>query len=138
MSRHGKLVYLLICRDQGPGTRDGPSTKDHGLVINASPDGTIVDIRVIPRASKSAIAGTRDDAVLVRLKAPPVEGAANAELIRFLADLLGVPQRNIQIVSGERSRGKRVRISGRTAADVQRILSNPAEAGLHGNGQLSK
>lgn len=107
-------------------------------MINASPDGTIVDIRVIPRASKSAIAGTRDDAVLVRLKAPPVEGAANAELIRFLADLLGVPQRNIQIVSGERSRGKRVRISGRTAADVQRILSNPAEAGLHGNGQLSK
>ena len=107
-------------------------------MINASPDGTIVDIRVIPRASKSAIAGTREDAVLVRLKAPPVDGAANAELIRFLAGLLGVPRRNVQIVSGERSRGKRVRISGRTAADVERILSNPAAAGLHGNGQLSK
>ncbi|MGH9239806.1 MAG: DUF167 domain-containing protein [Vicinamibacterales bacterium] len=107
-------------------------------MINASPDGTVVNIRVIPRASKSAIAGIRDDAVLVRLKAPPVEGAANDELIRFLADLLGVPQRNIEIVSGERSRGKRVRISGRTAADVERILSNPAEAGLHGSGELSK
>jgi uncharacterized protein len=107
-------------------------------VINASPDGTVVDIRVIPRAGKSAIAGTRDGAVLVRLKAPPVDGAANAELIRLLASLLDIPQRNIRIVSGERSRGKRVRISGRTAAEVERILSNPAEAGLHGNGQLSK
>ena len=126
-------------------------------MINASPDGTIVNIRVIPRATKSAIAGTREDAVLVRLKAPPVDGAANAELIRLLADVLGVPQRNIQIVSGERSRGKRVRISGRTATEIERILSIPAEAarlrakrsgeasprprrrrGLHGNGQLSK
>src|SRR5687768_18506722 len=107
-------------------------------MVTSSPDGAIGDVRVIPRARKSAIAGTRDDAVLVRLKAPPVDGAANAELIRFLADLLGVPQRNIQIVSGERSRGKRVRISGRTPADVERLLSNPSEAGLHGNGQLSK
>lgn len=107
-------------------------------MITSSPDGAIVDVRVIPRATRSAIAGTRGDALLVRLKAPPVDGAANAELIRFLADLLDVPQRNIQIVSGERSRGKRVRINGRTAADVERILSNPAEAGLHGNGQLSK
>ena len=107
-------------------------------MITSSPDGAIVDVRVIPRAGRSAIAGTREDAVLVRLKAPPVDGAANAELIRFLADLLSVPQRNIQIVSGERSRGKRVRISGRTAADVERILAHPAEAGLHGNRQLSK
>ena len=107
-------------------------------MITSAPDGAIVDVRVIPRATRSAIAGTRGEALLVRLKAPPVDGAANVELIRFLADLLGVPQRNIQIVSGERSRGKRVRISGRTAADVERILSNPAEAGLHGNGQLSK
>ena len=99
-------------RNKGRTRHQAPGTKD-----------PIIDVRVIPRASKSAIAGTRDDAVLVRLKAPPVDGAANGELIRFLADLLGVPQRNIQIVSGERSRGKRVRISGRTAADVERLLS---------------
>lgn len=101
-------------------------------MITSSPDGAIIDVRVIPRASKSAIAGTRGHAVLVRLKAPPVDGAANAELIRLLADLLSLPQRNIRIVSGERSRGKRVRISGRTAAEVERILSNPTEAGVHG------
>ena len=107
-------------------------------MITSSPDGAIVDVRVIPRASKSAIAGIRDHAVLVRLTAPPVDGAANAELIRLLADLLGVPRRDVEILSGERSRGKRVRISGRTAAEVERILSNPSEAGLHANGQLSK
>lgn len=91
-------------------------------MISASPGGTIVDIRVIPRAGKSAIAGTRNDAILVRLNAPPVDGAANSELIRLLAAVLDVPRRNVQIVSGERSRGKRVRITGRTAAEVERLL----------------
>ena len=107
-------------------------------MITSSPEGVIIDIRVIPRANKSVIAGIRDNAILIRLNAPPVDGAANAELIRLLADLLDVPRRNVEIVSGERSRVKRVRIRGRTAADVERILSIPAEAGLHGNGQLPK
>ena len=92
-------------------------------MISASPDGTIVDIRVIPRSRKSEVAGTRNNAIVVRLNVPPVDGAANTELIRLLAELLGVAQRNVQIVSGARSRGKRVRISGRTAADVERLLS---------------
>jgi uncharacterized protein (TIGR00251 family) len=105
---------------------DQGRTKDKGRTRHQAP-GTkdpIIDVRVIPRASKSAIAGTRDDAVLVRLKAPPVDGAANAELVRLLAKVLDVAPRNIQIVSGERSRGKRVRISGRTAAEVERLLSD--------------
>ena len=75
---------------------------------------TIIDVRVIPRAGKSGIAGRRDDALLVRLNAPPVDGAANAELIEVLADALGVPKRAVSIVSGERSRQKRVRIQGVT------------------------
>ena len=91
-------------------------------MISSSPDGTIVDVKVIPRGGRSAIAGTRDDAVLVRLNAAPVDGAANAELIQLLADTLDVPRRNIDIVSGQRSRAKRVRIRGRNAADVQRLL----------------
>jgi uncharacterized protein (TIGR00251 family) len=91
-------------------------------MITASPDGVIVDIRVIPRAGKSVIAGTRHDAILVRLNAPPVEGAANAELIRLLANVLGLPQRHIAIVAGERSRLKRVHVSGRSAAEVERLL----------------
>lgn len=108
---------------------DQGRTKDKGRTRHQAP-GTkdpIVDIRVIPRAKKSEVAGTRDNAILVRLNAPPVDGAANTELIRLIAAMLDVPQRSVQIVSGERSRRKRVRISGRTTAEVERILSNPAK-----------
>jgi uncharacterized protein (TIGR00251 family) len=71
-----------------------------------------LNVRVIPRASKPGIAGTRDGALLVRLQSPPVEGAANAELIQILAKALDVPRGSISIVAGERSRQKRVRIEG--------------------------
>jgi uncharacterized protein (TIGR00251 family) len=73
-----------------------------------------IDVRVIPRASKSGLAGMRDGAVLVRVNAPPVEGAANAALIDVLADALRVPRRAVTIVSGQRSRLKRVRVEGVT------------------------
>jgi uncharacterized protein len=81
-------------------------------VIERTRTGVVLDVRVVPRAGKSGIAGLRDDAVLVRLNAPPVEGAANAELIEVLADAFDVPKRAIAIVSGDRSRQKRVRIDG--------------------------
>jgi len=85
-------------------------------VIEATAGGIIIDVRVIPRAGKSGITGVRENAVLVRLNAPPVEGAANAELIEVLAGALGVPRRAVAIVSGDRSRHKRVRIDGVTLA----------------------
>ena len=85
-------------------------------MIEITRTGVILDVRVIPRAGTSGIAGLRDNAVLVRLNAPPVEGAANAELIEVLANALDVPKRAIAIVSGDRSRQKRVRIDGVTLA----------------------
>ena len=78
-----------------------------------------LDIKVIPRAGRTALAGTRDGAILIRLAAAPVEGAANSELIAFLSALFDVPKRNITIVSGEKSRQKRVRIDGVTAEAVR-------------------
>ena len=84
------------------------------------------DVRVIPRASKSGIAGMRGDAVLVRLHAAPVDGAANAELIEVLADVLGVPKRAVSIVAGERGRQKRVRVEGLTLD----FIRSKFEAGL--------
>jgi uncharacterized protein (TIGR00251 family) len=86
-------------------------------------DTVVLDVRVIPRASKSQIAGTRGGALLIRLNAPPLDGAANDELIRLLADTLDIPKRDIAVISGERSRSKRVRVAGRTADDVRRRLS---------------
>jgi uncharacterized protein (TIGR00251 family) len=67
---------------------------------------------VIPRSPRSRVDGVRGDAVLIRLAAPPVEGAANEALVAFLSDVLDLPRRNITIVSGETSRDKRVRIEG--------------------------
>jgi uncharacterized protein (TIGR00251 family) len=92
-------------------------------VIQSTRDGVLIDIRVIPRAGRSAVAGTRGDAWLVRLQAPPVEGAANAELINVIATALGVPKRAVSIVAGERSRRKRVRVSGIDAATAESRLS---------------
>jgi uncharacterized protein (TIGR00251 family) len=81
-------------------------------VIESSPEGVVLTVRVIPRAGRSGVSGTRDGALLVRLNAPPVEGAANAELIDVVADALGVAKRAVTIIAGERSRIKRVRVSG--------------------------
>ena len=81
-------------------------------MISAVPDGVIISVRVIPRAGRSEIAGVRGGALLVRLNAPPVDGAANSELIEVLAEALAVPKRNVSIASGMTSKQKRVRISG--------------------------
>jgi len=69
-------------------------------------------VRVVPRAAKAGVAGTRDDAILVRIGAAPVDGAANAELLETLARALDLPRRAITIVSGSSSRTKRVRVEG--------------------------
>ncbi|HEX7793155.1 MAG TPA: DUF167 domain-containing protein [Vicinamibacterales bacterium] len=82
-----------------------------------------LNIRVIPRARKSEVTGMRGDAWLVRLQAPPVEGAANDELIAMLAKLLDVPRREVTIVSGGRSRDKRVRVASLDSATAQERLA---------------
>ena len=82
----------------------------------------VVDVKVIPRAGRTSLAGMRDGAVLIRLAAAPIEGAANSELIDFLSTLLNVPTRNVTIISGDKSRQKRVRIDGVTAEIVSSLL----------------
>ena len=78
----------------------------------------VIDVRVIPRAKHTHIDGERDGAILIRLAAPPVDGAANEALIAFLAATIGVPRRNIRVISGERGRRKRVAIAGATRETV--------------------
>ena len=76
------------------------------------PSAAVLAIRVIPRSPRTRVDGRRGDAILIRLNAPPVDGAANDALIAFLSDALDVPRRSIAIVSGQTSRDKRVRIDG--------------------------
>tara|TARA_B100001109_G_scaffold255874_1_gene261936 strand:- start:1969 stop:2259 length:291 start_codon:yes stop_codon:yes gene_type:complete len=64
-----------------------------------------------PKASKSEFAGLHGDAIKVRIQAPPVDGKANAELIKFLSRQFGVSKRDVEIISGELNRHKRVKIT---------------------------
>jgi hypothetical protein len=83
----------------------------------------VFTVRVIPRSPKSAITGRRGDAILIRLAAPPVEGAANEALIEFLAKTFQRPRRDVCIVSGQKSRDKRVSIEGISDTDLSARLS---------------
>ena len=80
-------------------------------------------VRVAPRASRTAAAGVHDGALKVRVAAPPVEGAANAELTRFLAKRLGVPRGAVEIVGGHASKTKVVRATGARAEDLLRLAA---------------
>jgi uncharacterized protein (TIGR00251 family) len=80
-------------------------------------------VHVQPRAKRSEVAGRHGDAIKVRLQAPPVDGAANEELVRFLAETLGVPRRAVTIVTGLTSRRKTVEIEGLGAEDLAARLA---------------
>ena len=75
-------------------------------------DSATLRVRVIPRSGRTALAGKRGEALIVRLAAAPVDGAANDALIRFLSDLLDRPRRDFSIVAGEKSRDKHIQIAG--------------------------
>ncbi len=82
-------------------------------------DGAITfAVRVAPRASRNAIEGEHDGALKVRLTAPPLDGRANDALRRVLAERLNVPISAVRIVSGEKSRTKRVVVAGVSRAEV--------------------
>ena len=81
-----------------------------------------IAVRVIPRARRTEPGGVRDGAYVIRLAAPPVDGAANEALVKWLASALGVPTRAVQILSGERGRRKRVAIHGVTLAQIESAL----------------
>lgn len=71
-----------------------------------------------PRASRDRVVGRQGDAVKLQIASPPVDGAANDAIVRFLAKTLGVSRSAVRIVQGERSRQKLVEVSGATAAEV--------------------
>ena len=85
--------------------------------------GSILTVKVQPRASADAITSVDPDWVRIRLRAPPVDGKANAALSAFLAQSLGLPVRAVTILSGATGRLKRVRISGLAPDAVRRLLT---------------
>jgi uncharacterized protein (TIGR00251 family) len=88
------------------------SEKDRGLTFA---------VRIVPRASRSEIAGEYNGALRIRIAAPPVEGAANRELVRVLAKLFKLPQNSVAILSGAGSKNKTVHIAGADSATLEHL-----------------
>jgi uncharacterized protein (TIGR00251 family) len=82
-------------------------------------------VRVVVRASRDAIEGEWQGALKVRLAAPPVDNRANEALCRLLAQRLKIPVSAVRIVSGERSRTKRVEVRGASAEEVRQLFQKP-------------
>ena len=90
--------------------------------VRDTKDGAILTVHVQPKAARTACVGVHGDALKIRLAGAPIGGAANLELVRFLADRLSLPVAAVHIESGETSRHKRVRLQGTTAVRIMSRL----------------
>ncbi len=84
---------------------------------------TQLAIKAVPNAARSEIVGWLGDALKVKLKAPPVDGKANAELCRFLAEVLDLPKHAVTLATGSTARQKRVTVTGLTRAELRARLT---------------
>lgn len=75
-----------------------------------------------PNAKKNELIGLHNGALKVKIASPPVDGKANAELVEFLSEILGIPKRQIEILKGETGRNKSVEITGLSEAEVHAKL----------------
>jgi uncharacterized protein (TIGR00251 family) len=89
------------------------------LDLRSDSEGTSLGVRVKPRARKSEVAGLRGGVLEVAVAAPPVDGEANHELVRFLAHVVGIPRSKVRLLTGETGRRKVVRFDG---VEPQRLL----------------
>jgi uncharacterized protein (TIGR00251 family) len=92
------------------------------MINSSTQNGQLIfKVQVVPKSSRSEVVGEHDGVLRVRVAAPPVEGAANRELIRTLAKAFQVSRSAIEITSGHSARLKQVRIEGLTAAALDRF-----------------
>jgi uncharacterized protein (TIGR00251 family) len=110
--------------------KKAPEPGARGLDLREKNGSVTLRVRVTPRAPRDGLGGVRDGALLVRLTAPPVEGAANLALARFLGKTLGLAPSFVSVAAGQASRHKLVRITGVGADQVRARLEGglPIEA----------
>jgi uncharacterized protein (TIGR00251 family) len=94
--------------------------------LTARDGGVVLALHIQPGAKKTEVCGLHGDALKIRLAAPPVDGKANDALIEFLARTLGVPRSCVELLSGQTSRAKRLRIDGIDAARAISVLQPSA------------
>lgn len=85
-------------------------------------DYTEFNVRIIPRSSRNEISGREDSVYRIKVTSPPVDGKANKALITLLSKKINIPKKDIQIVSGEKSRNKRIRIYGVSVNRISRLM----------------
>lgn len=91
--------------------------------MRADTNGVVFKVKVQPRAAKNQLAGLLDDALKIRLTAPPVDGAANEALCKYLSHALGVGRGDIELVAGHTGRNKLVRVRGLGRDELLKRLS---------------
>jgi uncharacterized protein (TIGR00251 family) len=96
------------------------------IEIQQRGNAVVFAVRVQPRAGRDKVAGEWEGSLKIRLQAPPVEDRAKEALCRFLAEVLKIPASAVRILSGERSRSKRVEVRGVTPAQVHQLLIHDA------------
>ena len=91
--------------------------------IKETKNGVVLRIHVVPKSAKSEISGVQDDALKLKITAPPVEGQANEACKRFLSDILGVRKNQVTIISGHKSRKKTIAIEGIGKKEIEDIIA---------------
>jgi uncharacterized protein (TIGR00251 family) len=94
------------------------------LQISTTAKGIVFSILVIPRSARNEVVGVVDDALKLKIAAPPLEGRANAECVRFLSQLLAVQKTQVTITGGHKSRKKTVCITGVKAETIEALISS--------------
>ena len=84
---------------------------------------TEIETKIIPRASRNEIVGIEDGVARIRVTSPPVDGKANKAVTELLSKQLDVPKKDILIVSGEKSRNKKIRVYGKTLSEISKLMS---------------
>jgi uncharacterized protein (TIGR00251 family) len=92
------------------------------LRIKDTEKGAVLEIRLLPRSSRCEVAGVQDGALKIKITAPPVEGRANGECIRFISDLLRIRKSAVSIIAGEKSKNKTVLVTGMTAQEIEKVI----------------
>ena len=92
------------------------------IPIKETAEGVVFHVQVLPKSSKRQIAGLQGDFLKIKITAPPVDGRANEECIRFLADLLDIKKGQVHIVGGLNAKKKTVSIKGLQKKDVEALI----------------
>jgi uncharacterized protein (TIGR00251 family) len=99
--------------------------------VRESKGRVVLDVFVQPRAARDAIGGLYGTALKIKTKAPPADGKANAAVVDLVAEWLGIPRRNVELVSGSSSRHKRLALTGLPLQEVSDACGLVLHSGTH-------